>query len=398
PVGARRQRLRLRDELLLGGLGGGVALLELREVVPALAVERGPRVAEALPERLLARPVDTRARALRLLPALEQGAQLLARGAPLHAARVGRGDLLRGLDDLGTRRERGGLGGGALRLELAAALRRGTAQRVDPRPQPVEVAHRGRLRGLLREARERLVDLLDGQVRAREAGLEERDLRLQVEVAAHVQRERLLGADAGELADGALARLLADVDGAVLVHAAERRGGLRRGGVVRERRDDGHLGRGRRRGRGARGGGRLARRVRGRRRLRPRAGPGGRGPRRRRGGRGVALGRRVLRRGGGSLGRRRLRHLGLRGVLGGRLGLRGVLSGCRGLRGVLGGRVGRGLGRRGVHGLGRGGRVVVGGDRRCLVGRHRLGGALGGRGGVLRRRRLGGGVGRVGRR
>src|SRR5690606_9524031 len=101
PVGARRQRLGLRDQLLLGRLRGVVALLEVGEEVPALAVERGAGVAEPLPEGLLRRAVDARAGALRLLPALEEGSQLLARGAPLHLARVGRGDLLRCLDDRG---------------------------------------------------------------------------------------------------------------------------------------------------------------------------------------------------------------------------------------------------------------------------------------------------------
>src|SRR5690606_8037723 len=168
-------------------------------------------LAEPLPEGLLRRAVDARAGALRLLPALEEGSQLLARGAPLHLARVGRGDLLRCLDDRGAGRDGLCLRRGAGRLEGGAPLGRAAAQRLDAGAQAVQVADSGRLRRLLAELLERLVDLAHRQVGALQTGLEQADLRREVQVPAHVQRQGLRRADAGELADDALARRLTDV-------------------------------------------------------------------------------------------------------------------------------------------------------------------------------------------
>src|SRR5699024_10851078 len=126
-------------------------------------------------------------------------------------------DLLGSLDDRGATLDGGGAGGGALGVELGATLGGTLAEPVEARTQAGEVADRGGLCEVLREACDRLVDLLDREVGGTEPGLEERDLRLDLEETTHVESHGLLGAHAGELADGTFGLALADIDGAVLV-------------------------------------------------------------------------------------------------------------------------------------------------------------------------------------
>ena len=118
-----------------------------------------------------------------------------------------------------------------------------TAQRLDPGPEAVQVADGGRLGGLLAELLERLVDLAHREVRAVQAGLEQADLRAQLQVPAHVERQRLLGGDTREPPDDALTsglrtytlpssatrpRLVSRSEGVALGAAARSRGGARR--------------------------------------------------------------------------------------------------------------------------------------------------------------------------
>src|SRR5690606_18193652 len=92
--------------------------------------------------------------------------------------------------------------------------------------QGLQVADGGRLRELLAQVLQGGVDLLDREVRGTEARLEERDLRVEVRVPAHVERQGLVGGGAWVLADGALVLALADVHRAVVVDATPA-GGLR---------------------------------------------------------------------------------------------------------------------------------------------------------------------------
>src|SRR5690606_16666510 len=119
--------------------------------------------------------VDARTGALGFLPAVQQRAQLLARRAPLHLARVGRRDLLGGLHDAGAGGHGLGLGGGPRLLQRGTALGGAATQRLDPGPEAVQVTDGGRLGRLVAELLERLVDLPDREVRAVEAGLEQTD-------------------------------------------------------------------------------------------------------------------------------------------------------------------------------------------------------------------------------
>ena len=59
PVARVPQRLGLLDQGLLDRLGLGVGLVQVREVLSPLAVERRPGVAEALPQLVLGPPVET---------------------------------------------------------------------------------------------------------------------------------------------------------------------------------------------------------------------------------------------------------------------------------------------------------------------------------------------------
>ena len=176
-------------------LGRGVARLELGEEVATLAVERRARVAEPLPERLLRRPVEARAGALRVLPLVEQGPQLLAGGTPLDARRVGRGDLLGLLDDLrcaprprprGPRHARPRPRRGARPRSPRSASRRARS----PSRSPTAA---GSATSSVSRASVWSISLTDRSVAARRAS-KSVDLGLQVEEAPHVERERLLAA------------------------------------------------------------------------------------------------------------------------------------------------------------------------------------------------------------
>src|SRR5690606_24254039 len=117
-LGARREALGLGDERSLGGLRSGILLLELGEEVATLAVERGPRVREALPERLLRRAVETRSGPLGGLPRVEEDAQLFTGRLPLDLGGVRAGEAFGCLDDRGACSERDLLGGDPLGVEL----------------------------------------------------------------------------------------------------------------------------------------------------------------------------------------------------------------------------------------------------------------------------------------
>jgi hypothetical protein len=286
-------------------------------------------VAEALPERLLARAVQARSVALGVLPGVEQRAQLLARRLPLDARGVGRRELLGRLDDRGAGGERGGLGGGALLLELRATRGRHGAQRLDAGPQAVEVSDCCRLGDLVAQLGEGRVDLLGGELGGAEACLEERDLGLEVEEATDVEGDRLVRGDSGELAHGALSGSLGHVDRAVLLDAAEGEGRLRLRALVRDGRRDG-LGSGARCRRGLRAGDRTRHRA---------------GDRARRGTARCGSRCRAVLDAGCRLG---VRRCGLCGLCGRRLGLGGLGLGGLGLS--VGRRVLRCLGRAGLLG------------------------------------------------
>src|SRR5699024_11306695 len=72
--------LSLHDALPIFRLAMG--LVQLGEVLPPLPVEPGACCGEPLPQGVLARPVQPRTCLLRLLPLLEQTAQLLALRPP----------------------------------------------------------------------------------------------------------------------------------------------------------------------------------------------------------------------------------------------------------------------------------------------------------------------------
>src|SRR5665811_1305914 len=140
PVRAGRQRLGLGHQLLLLRACGRARLLQLGEPAPSLAVEGRPGMAEPLPEGVLVGPVQTRPSALGLLPLLQENPQLFAGRAPLHAFRLGAGDLLRSLHHRGARLEPHLLGCGA--LGVGNGLPRGGEhpERVETTTQAVEVA------------------------------------------------------------------------------------------------------------------------------------------------------------------------------------------------------------------------------------------------------------------
>ncbi len=105
PVGGALQALGLGDEGLLDLLGLAALAVEPGEVLATVLVELRARVAEPLPQRLLAGAVGAR----RCLPVVEQGLEPLPGGLPLGRLREGLGlgdDRLAG-------GERGGLGRGA---------------------------------------------------------------------------------------------------------------------------------------------------------------------------------------------------------------------------------------------------------------------------------------------
>src|SRR5699024_649262 len=82
-----------------------MCLVQLGEVLPPLPVDPGACCGEPLPQGVLARPVQPRTCLLRLLPLLEQTAQLLALRPPLHPRRFRRGDRLGPFDDRGALRQ-----------------------------------------------------------------------------------------------------------------------------------------------------------------------------------------------------------------------------------------------------------------------------------------------------
>ena len=82
---------------LLGGADLGALLVELAEVLPPLAVERRPGVAEPLPELVLAVPVEAML-ALHALPVLEELAQPVPGDLPADPVGLRSGDRLRLLD------------------------------------------------------------------------------------------------------------------------------------------------------------------------------------------------------------------------------------------------------------------------------------------------------------
>src|SRR5690606_5821104 len=135
----------LGDELLLGPLDLRLGGVQLGEEVTPVAVEGRPRPREALPERVLGGPVQTRPRALGLLPLVQEGAQLVTTGTPVGAGRVRGGDGLRALDHGGALLERLGLGSLALRADLLATGRGAFAQDLDAGTQTVEVTDGRRL-------------------------------------------------------------------------------------------------------------------------------------------------------------------------------------------------------------------------------------------------------------
>src|SRR5690606_36649452 len=136
------------DQVFLDPLRGRVARLELEEVVPTVAVERGASRGEPQPERVLGTAVDARTRVLSGLPPAQALAQRLARLLPLHALGVAGGDRLGLLDERRASGERLLLRGGAGRLGDRATLGGHLSQGVEPRAELGEVADGGRFGGL----------------------------------------------------------------------------------------------------------------------------------------------------------------------------------------------------------------------------------------------------------
>ena len=121
------QRLRLGDQLLLGGLGRRVVAVQLGEVGAAVPVEDRPGGAEPLPQRVLVAAAQPDAALLGGLPALEELVHPRAGGLPLDLRGIVPGNLL-GLGDDGLAgRQFGGADGvvlGLLGLLQLADLRR----------------------------------------------------------------------------------------------------------------------------------------------------------------------------------------------------------------------------------------------------------------------------------
>src|SRR5699024_7305135 len=119
--------------------------------------------------------VQTRTCLLRLLPLLEQAAQLLTLRPPLHPRRVRRCDRLGAFDDRGALRERRGPSLLPLGTDLSTAVLGVLLQLTEPSPQGVQVTDGRRFRQRLGEGAQRAVDVLDGQLC--EPGAEQLDLR-----------------------------------------------------------------------------------------------------------------------------------------------------------------------------------------------------------------------------
>ena len=206
---------------------------------------------EALPQPVLGGAVQARPAPLRGLPGLEQLTQLGAGVLPLRAGRVLLGDGLSALDDRRALLESLLLGGRALGGDGLASLGGHGLECGETGPQSLQVADGGRLGEGLGDRGQGRVDLSDAELG--QAGGEQVDGRLEVQVAAHVEGHGLGDRGIGELADLALGATVLHVDPALTVHASPLGGvhGLLRvdgrlGRCRRRRCRGGHLGRGRR--------------------------------------------------------------------------------------------------------------------------------------------------------
>ena len=157
---------------------------------------------EALPQPVLGGAVQARTTPLCRLPGLEQLAQLGAGVLPLRTGRVLLGDGLGTLNDRRALLERLLLGCRALGGHGLAALGGHGLQSGEAGTQPLQVSDGGRLRQGLGDRGQGRVDLTDAELG--QAGGEQVDGRLEVQVPAHVEGHRLGDRSIGELADLAL--------------------------------------------------------------------------------------------------------------------------------------------------------------------------------------------------
>ena len=173
PVGARRERLGLGDELLLGALRVGVLRVETGEVAATGLVEAVAGGAEPLPQVRLRLAVETRGRALVGLPLVEQLAHPGAARLPLDAVLRLTGDRLGlGHDLLALGRGRDAGLGPVLLLDVALGGHAGL-DLVELGGEGVEVADDGRVLDLRGKGLESFGDVLGRHLGLREALLEE---------------------------------------------------------------------------------------------------------------------------------------------------------------------------------------------------------------------------------
>ena len=224
PVGRRRQRLGLDDQLLLDRLGVLAQRRLLAEV--RLATTRVCRAgrAEAVPQLVVGGLAEPGER----LPLVEQGAELVGAGLPVVAC----GDLLGLVGDARLLGLRLGDLGGALGLALLALLVDRRLQGVEPLEQRVEIAQRLGVDDLRAHLGDGLGRVVRGERTTLQALLEQVDLDLESFVAAHVQRHRLSGVTAGPLADQSFAVSGLDVDIAFVVDTTPRVRGRRTHGAT----------------------------------------------------------------------------------------------------------------------------------------------------------------------
>ena len=222
------------DERLLGGLGLGLAALELGEVHAARLVEAVAGRGEPLPQRGLDVALEPDAAPLVLLPLVEQRAHPRSAGLPLDLAlRLG-GDRLGLGDDPLALGGRGGAGSVALGGLGLLARRRGGVDLGQLGLERGQVADDVRLGAVLAQLGQRLGRVLARQVRRRDPLVQQVGGGVELVVLAREVVQRLLGGGTRVGADLALAVGRAHEHGAVLGHAAEGLGGRsgrrRRGG------------------------------------------------------------------------------------------------------------------------------------------------------------------------